>query len=61
MARPKKIDVIEDYKNIVIGVYRNLEMNPNKSTFQLLLRNVFMLGWECAKQDTFNNYRMEDD
>lgn len=60
MARPKK-DVIEDCKNIVLGVYRNWELNPSKATHQLLLRNVFKLGWECAKQDTYNNRRMKDE
>lgn len=57
----QKNDAIEEYKNIVMGVYRNWERNPNKSTHQLLLQNVFKLGWECAKQDTYNNRRMKDE
>ena len=54
---PKCVDIIDEYKDIVVGVYQNWSRNQTKELHQILLQNVFKLGREVGKREAYNNMR----
>lgn len=47
--------MIEDYVDIIIGIYRNYCIKPTWEKLQLMFRNILLLGVEIGRQQAFQS------